>query len=176
VVYPTDTIYGLGASIFSRKAIEKVIKLKKASKHKLLSFISPDLKDVARWAFVPDYAYRIMRRITPGKYTFILRASQEVPKLLWQKRQTVGLRIPDSAVALGLARELGHPILSTSVPQGEGGFYADPDEIEREFRHDIDLILSAGVLANQPSTIVDFTEDSPRIIRPGAGDVRLLFG
>lgn len=174
VVYPTDTIYGLGADLLNKKALERIFKIKKTSNHKLLSFICPDLKNISEWAFLPNYAYRIMRRVTPGKYTFILKASPQIPKILLQKRHTVGIRIPDSPVAIGLALELGRPLLSTSVPMGEDGFHSDPLEIAARFRFDIDLILDAGVLSNQPSTIVDFTGDTPQILREGSGDVNLL--
>ena len=169
IVYPTDTIYGLGADLFNKGAMERIFKLKKTSRQKLLSFVCPDLAAVASWAYVPTSAYRILRRVTPGKYTFVLRASKEVPKILLQKRPTVGVRIPDSAVALGLVRELGRPLLSTSVPQGADDFYADPQEIAATFRHEIELVLDAGVLANQPSTIIDLSGPAPALLRAGAG-------
>jgi tRNA threonylcarbamoyl adenosine modification protein (Sua5/YciO/YrdC/YwlC family) len=169
IVYPTDTIYGLGADLFNKGAMARIFKLKKTSRQKLLSFICPDLAAVAEWALVPTSVYRIMRRVTPGKYTFILRASKEVPKILLQNRPTVGVRIPDSAVALGLASELGRPLLSTSVPQGEEDYYTDPAAIAETYKHDIELILDAGILANMPSTIVDFSGQFPEIIRHGAG-------
>ncbi|MFH2107392.1 MAG: L-threonylcarbamoyladenylate synthase [Chrysiogenia bacterium] len=169
IVYPTDTIYGLGADLFNKGAMERILKLKKTSRQKLLSFICPDLAAVAEWAYVPTSAYRVLRRVTPGKYTFVLRAGKLVPKILLQKRPTVGVRIPDSAVALGLVRELGRPLLSTSVPQGEDDYYTDPLVIAETFRHDIDLILDAGILANMPSTIVDLSGPAPAIIRLGSG-------
>jgi tRNA threonylcarbamoyl adenosine modification protein (Sua5/YciO/YrdC/YwlC family) len=169
IVYPTDTIYGLGADLFNKGAMERIFKLKKTSRQKLLSFVCLDLAQVADWAYVPTSSYRILRRVTPGKYTFVLRASKEVPKILLQKRPTVGVRIPDSAVALGLARELGRPLLSTSVPQGENDYYTDPQAIAETFRHDIDLVLDAGVQANQPSTIIDLSGPAPLLIRHGAG-------
>lgn len=174
VIYPTDTIYGLGADLFHRQAMERIFKIKKSSRHKLLSFICPDLKDIADWARVPDYAYRIMRRITPGPYTFVLRASANVPKILLQKRNTVGIRIPESAVAIGLARELGHPLLSTSVPLGAEDYYNDPAEMAERFKHEVALILDAGVLANLPSSIIDFSGSQPLILRRGAGDLGFL--
>lgn len=174
IVYPTDTIYGLGADLFNKEAMARIFKLKKTSRQKLLSFICPDLAAVSAWAYVSTSAYRVMRRVTPGKYTFILRASKEVPKILLQKRPTVGVRIPDSAVALGLVRELGHPLISTSVPQGEDDYYTDPAAIAQTYKHDIELILDAGILANMPSTIVDFSGQVPAIIRHGAGAIEPL--
>ncbi len=175
VVYPTDTIYGLGIDLFQKKAIERVLRLKKESRHKMLSFILPDLKQIAEWAIVPDYAYRIMRRVAPGPYTFVLRATKKVPKLLLSNQKTVGIRIPDSEVAIELVKELGRPILSTSVPAGQDGFYSDPQEIAERFRNEIDLILDAGVMMNTPSTVVDFSKDEPEIIREGAGDIEALY-
>lgn len=175
VVYPTDTIYGLGIDLFQKKAIERVLRIKKESKHKMLSFILPDLKQIAEWAIVPDYAYRIMRRVVPGPYTFILRATKKVPKLLLSNQKTVGIRIPDSEVAIELVKELGRPILSTSVPSGTDGFYTDPHEIAERFRNEIDLVLDAGVMMNIPSTVVDFSKDEPEIIREGAGDIEALY-
>ncbi|HEX7502920.1 MAG TPA: L-threonylcarbamoyladenylate synthase [Acidobacteriota bacterium] len=169
IVYPTDTIYGLGADLFNKGAMERIFKLKKTSRQKLLSFICPDLASVANWAYLPTSAFRVLRRVTPGKYTFVLRASKEVPKILLQKRLTVGVRIPDSAVALGLVRELGRPLLSTSVPQGEDDFFTDPQVIAETFRHDITLVLDAGVLANEPSTIIDLSGPAPVLLRRGAG-------
>jgi tRNA threonylcarbamoyl adenosine modification protein (Sua5/YciO/YrdC/YwlC family) len=171
IVYPTDTIYGLGADLFNKGAMERIFKLKRTSRQKLLSFICPDLAAVANWAYLPTSTYRILHRVTPGKYTFVLRASKEVPKILLQKRATVGVRIPDSPVALGLARELGRPLLSTSVPQGEEDFYTDPQAIADTFRHDVDLVLDAGLMANQPSTIIDLSGPATAVIRLGAGSL-----
>ncbi len=171
IVYPTDPIYGLGADLFNKGAMERIFKLKKTSRQKLLSFVCPDLAAVAEWAYVPTSAYRILRRVTPGRYTFVLRASKKVPKILLQKRSTVGVRVPDSAVALGLARELGRPLLSTSVPQGEDDFFTNPLAIAETFRHDVDLVLDAGPLANLPSTIIDLSTDAPAVIRHGAGPI-----
>ncbi len=174
VVYPTDTIYGLGVDLFNKEAMNRVFRIKRTSKHKLLSFVCPDLKDLARWAVIPTYAYKIMKRVTPGPYTFVLRATKEVPKLLLQKRKTVGIRIPDSIVVHSLLEGLGRPLLSTSVPLGHDGYYTDPQEIADMFNNDIDLVLDAGVMFNQPSTIVDFSNETPEIIREGSGDIDAL--
>ncbi len=174
IVYPTDTIYGLAADIYNKEAILKIFKIKKVSKQKLLSCICPDLKEIAKWAHVPNNVYRLMRRVLPGKYTFILPISKEVPKSILQKRVTVGIRVPDSNVARSLVLELGRPLLSTSVPKGADEYFTDPDEIAERYKYEIDLILDAGVLPNIPSTVVDFTLNPPEILREGAGDVNAL--
>jgi tRNA threonylcarbamoyl adenosine modification protein (Sua5/YciO/YrdC/YwlC family) len=174
IVYPTDTIYGLGVDLFNKQAMERVLRLKRTSQHKFLSFICPDLKDIARYAIVPDYGYKIMRRVAPGRYTFVLRANREIPKILIHHQKTIGVRIPDSKVAVSLCRELGRPILSASVPHGSDGYYTDPHEIAEKYKHEIDLVLDAGIMFNQPSTIVDFTGDEPVILREGSGDLAAL--
>lgn len=174
IVYPTDTIYGLGADINNKSAIERIFKIKQVSKHKLLSFIFPDLQDIAQYAHVPTNVFRIMKRVLPGKYTFILPASKEVPKIITQKRKTVGIRVPESEVARQIAAELGRPLISTSVPKEEDEYHTDPAEIAERYRYDIDLLLDGGILPDDPSTVVDFSVTPPRIIREGAGDIQLL--
>ena len=173
IVYPTDTIYGLAADLYNKKAMEKIKRIKQSEK-KLLSFILPDLKEISRYAIVPDYAYKSMRRVTPGPYTFVLNATKEVPKLLLFNRKTVGIRIPDAPFALKILQELGNPLLSTSVPLGESGYHTDPYEIKMKYENEIDLILDAGVMFNNPSTVVDFTGPEPVILREGAGDIGAL--
>jgi tRNA threonylcarbamoyl adenosine modification protein (Sua5/YciO/YrdC/YwlC family) len=175
IVYPTDTIYGLAADILNKDAVAKIFKIKQVSSHKLLSFIFADLTDIARWAHIPTNVYRIMRRVLPGKYTFILPASKEVPRGILEKRKTIGIRVPDSEVARSLVAELGRPLLSASVPKETDDYSTDPDEIAERYRYDIDLLLDAGVMPNLPSTIVDFSVDPPVIIREGAGDIDALF-
>ena len=174
LVYPTDTVYGLGGDVMNRNVYNRILKIKAASSHKLLTLICPDLKDIAKWAVVPDNAYRVMRRVIPGPYTFILRATKQVPKLLLQNRKTIGVRFPDSAVVQSLLEHLGGPIISSSVPQTNEHF-TDPEEIAKRFPYDIDLILDAGVMFNQPSTVIDFSGTEPEIIRKGAGDINALY-
>ncbi len=174
LVYPTDTVYGLGGDVMNRNVYDRILKIKAASSHKLLTLICPDLKDIANWAIVPDNAYRVMRRVIPGPYTFILRVTKQVPKLLLQNRKTIGIRFPDSAVVQNLLEHLGGPIISSSVPQTDENF-TDPEKIARRFPHDIDLILDAGIMFNQPSTVVDFSNPEPEIIREGAGDINALY-
>jgi len=177
IVYPTDTIYGLAADILHRDAVARIFKIKKVSRQKLLSLIFPDLKQIADWVHVPNSVYRVMRRVLPGAYTFILPAASEVPRsfLKLQNRRTLGIRVPDSAVARSLAEALGRPLLSTSVPKGSDDFITDPREIAEQYRYQIDLILDIGLMPRIPSTVVDFTVDPPEIIREGAGDVRAIF-
>lgn len=174
IVYPTDTVYGLGADLYNKRAMERIHRIKKISPNKPLSFILPDLKDISIYANVDDYAYKIMKRVTPGSYTFILKATKHVPKLMLFKRTTVGIRIPDAPLALAISQELGNPILSTSVPLGENSYHTDPQEIADNFINEIDLILDAGILFNNPSTVVDLTGDYPEINREGAGDIEAL--
>ena len=174
IVYPTDTIYGLGADILNKEALLKIFKIKRVSKHKLLSLICPDFKSISDWAHVPNNAFRIMRRVLPGKYTFILPASKEAPKTIIQKRNTLGIRIPDSILTRNLAAELGRPILNTSVPKGEDDFFTNPQEIIERFKYEIDLIIDAGIMPNIPSTVVDFSVNPPEILRIGAGDIKAL--
>lgn len=174
LVYPTDTVYGLGGDVMNRNVYDRILKIKAVSSHKLLTLICPDLKDISNWAVVPDDAYRIMRRVIPGPYTFIMKATRQVPKILLQKRKTIGVRFPDSPVVQSLLEHLGRPIISSSVPPIDD-YFTDPEEIAARFPHDIDLILDAGVMFNQPSTVVDFSVSEPEIIREGAGDIDALY-
>ena len=171
IIYPTDTVYGIGCDIYNKKALERVFDIKQDSGTKLLSFVIPNLKEIARYAKVSDYAYKSMRHLLPGPYTFILPAAREVPKKLWSKRQTVGIRIPKHNVALTLAKELGNPIISTSVTNRKGLVLYNPLEIKMIFNAQVDLMLASGNLQGEPSSIIDLSSDTPEIIRFGAGDV-----
>src|SRR3989339_1498522 len=170
IVYPTDTIYGLGADITSKKAIDRIytIKNKQATG---FSFIIYDLKHVAEYAHVSDYAYKLMKRLLPGPYTFILKATKNVPKKLIPKKKTVAIRIPDNEICLAMVKELGQPIISTSVNITGEPYFTDPIEIEKQFGDKIDMIIDSGPLPNDPSTVIDLTGDEPIIIRQGKGDV-----
>ncbi|MCK4558900.1 MAG: threonylcarbamoyl-AMP synthase [Calditrichia bacterium] len=175
ICYPTDTVYGLGASIKNKRAIEQISRIKRIANRKLLSFICKDLKDISCYAHVSNQAYKIMRRCLPGPYTFILPATSETPKRLSQKRRTVGIRIPDNILCRLLVDQLGTPILSTSVPAGPDEILNDPYEIERRIGENLDLILNGGILVSEPSTVVDLTNHEPVIIREGAGDPALIY-
>ncbi|TSA28298.1 MAG: threonylcarbamoyl-AMP synthase [Ignavibacteriales bacterium] len=175
IIYPTDTVYGIGCDIFNKEALERVYAIKQDAGTKLFSFICPNLKNIAKYAKVSDYAYRVMKKLLPGPYTFVLPAAHEVPKKLWTKRRTVGIRIPKNNIALTLASELGNPIVSTSVTTRKGEILFDPLEIQVIFNSQIDLMLSAGALEGKPSSIVDLSGEEPEIIREGAGDLSMFF-
>jgi tRNA threonylcarbamoyl adenosine modification protein (Sua5/YciO/YrdC/YwlC family) len=175
IIYPTDTVYGIGCDIFNKEALERVYFIKQETGTKLFSFICPDLKDIAKYAKVSDFAYKRMKKLLPGPYTFVLPAAKEVPKTLWTKRKTVGIRIPDNKVALTLAKELGNPIISTSVTNRKGVVLFDPEEIKLIFNTQVDLMLSVGALEGVPSSIIDLSSEEPEIIREGAGDVSIFY-
>lgn len=174
IIYPTDTVYGIGCDIFNNDALQRIFNIKNDGITKLFSFVCPNLKDIAKYARVSDYAYRSMKHLLPGPYTFVLPASKEVPKTLWTKRKTVGIRVPKHNVALQLAAELGNPIISTSVTNRAGQIMTDPEEIKTVFNPLVDLMLSAGSLPNKPSSIVDLSDEEPEILREGAGDVSIF--
>jgi tRNA threonylcarbamoyl adenosine modification protein (Sua5/YciO/YrdC/YwlC family) len=169
IAYPTDTVYGLGCDITNRQAIDRIRRMKRMDEGQLLSFVCPDLSDIARYGVVQDFAYRIMRRLVPGPYTFILQATRDVPKVLHMKRKTVGIRVPDHPVALTLARELGSPVASTSASL-DGEILIDPREMEERFA-DLDLVIDTDGVGAVPSTIIDLSGDAPVVVREGAGPV-----
>ncbi len=172
--YPTDTIYGLGCDLFNQEAIRKIHRLKKVEGKKPLSFICSDLKDISRYAHVSNYAYKMMKRLLPGPYTFVLTATKLVPKIAMTKQNTVGIRIPDNKICLSLVRELGHPIISTSVYKPDENLYNDPAEIEERFAKQLDLVIDGGVIVPEHSSIIDLTDEFPKVIRKGKGDVSLF--
>ncbi|HSP87528.1 MAG TPA: L-threonylcarbamoyladenylate synthase [Ignavibacteriaceae bacterium] len=174
IIYPTDTVYGIGCDILNKPALERIFNIKNDSGTKLFSFICSDLKDIARYAKVSDYAYRTMKHLLPGPYTFILPAAKEVPKKLWSNRKTVGIRVPDHPVCLNIVRELGHPIISTSTTNRKGEVIFDPLEIRTIFNTQVDLMLASGNLKNDQSSVVDLSTEEPEVIREGAGDVSLF--
>lgn len=175
IIYPTDTVYGLGCDIFNSDAVKRIYDIKNESETKLFSFICPDLKDIAKYAKVSDFAYKTIKRLVPGAYTFVLPAAKEVPKKLWTKRKTVGIRVPNNQIALMLAKELGNPIISTSTTTRLGKSLINPDEIRSIFEFSVDLMLSTGSLGNDSSSIVDLSNDEPDIIREGSGDLSLFY-
>lgn len=171
IIYPTDTIYGLGCSILQPKAIEKVCRIKGIPPEKArLTFIVHNLSDLSRYARpISTAVYRLLKTHLPGPYTFILPASREVPRMLKNKKDTIGLRIPDNPIALAIIRELGHPILSTSLPGEMVEEYTDPETIFENFGRQVDLVVDGGIGGMIPSTVIDCTGEEPLVIREGAG-------
>jgi tRNA threonylcarbamoyl adenosine modification protein (Sua5/YciO/YrdC/YwlC family) len=172
IVYPTDTIYGLGCDIYQHKAIERICRIKNVQPEKAnLSFICYDLSDLSHYARQLDTpVYRSLKQHLPGPYTFILQASKEVPKLLKTKKDTVGIRVPDNRIARCIVKELGNPILSTTLPGDFVEDYTDPEIIHDRFEKLVDVVIDAGIGGMVPSTIVDFTTPQPEVIRAGAGE------
>ena len=172
IIYPTDTIYGLGCDIRHPKAIERICRIKQIEPAKAkLSFICNDLSDLSKYTkSISTPLYRILKHYLPGPYTFILPASREVPKILKSKKDTIGLRIPDNLIAQIIVRELGFPILSTSLPGEMVEEYTDPDLMHRNFEKLVDIVVDGGIGGMVPSTIIDCTGSEPELIRQGLGE------
>jgi tRNA threonylcarbamoyl adenosine modification protein (Sua5/YciO/YrdC/YwlC family) len=174
VAYPTDTFYGIGCDIMNKKAIEKIYLLKQRKKNKPFSFICPDLKNISLYAKVSNMAYRNMKRLLPGPYTFVLSGSKMVPKIMLTKRRSAGIRVPDNKIALALASELEHPMISTSATDPEGKVFEDPSLLHDYFKNSIDVVIDGGPVPGAPSSVVSLIDDIPQIIRYGAGDVEIF--
>ena len=172
IIYPTDTIYGLGCDIFQRKAVERICRIKQVDQQKAqLSFICNDLSDLSAYSkSISTPLYRLLKQYLPGPYTFILPASKEVPKILKSKKDTIGLRVPDNEIARTIVKELNHPLLSASLPGEMVEEYTDPEEIYEKFKKLVDIVVDGGIGGMIPSTIVDCTTDEPIIIREGLGE------
>ena len=173
IIYPTDTVYGMGCDIYHARAIERIARLKKIKPEKAqFSFIVSDLSHLSGYSrFVNNDIFKLMKSKLPGPYTFILHASNNVPKILKNTKKTVGIRIPDNRIILEIVRELGHPILTTSIHDDDKiiDYTTDPELIYENFRDKVDLVIDGGFGGNIPSTIIDCTGEQPEIIRMGAG-------
>jgi tRNA threonylcarbamoyl adenosine modification protein (Sua5/YciO/YrdC/YwlC family) len=174
VVYPTDTYYGIGCDLLNPKAIERIYQLKRRDKSKPFSFICSDLTNISRYAKVSNYAYRTMKRLLPGPYTFILEGSKLVPKIMLTKRKTAGIRVPDNEICLALVRELGNPIITTSAATAEGESFHDASLIHDHYGRQVDIVIDGSVVSGEPSSVVSLIDDTPEILRRGAGDVSLF--
>lgn len=172
IIYPTDTIYGIGCDIFQPKAIERICRIKQVVPEKAqLSFICSDLSDLSQYTkSISTPLYRLLKSYLPGPYTFILPASKEVPKILKSKKDTIGLRIPDNLIARTIVRELGHPILSATLPGEMVEEYTDPEMMQENFGKLVNLVVDGGIGGWTPSTIVDCTKEPPELIRQGLGE------
>ncbi|MBF0204264.1 MAG: threonylcarbamoyl-AMP synthase [Desulfamplus sp.] len=176
IAYPTDTFYGIGCDIMNKKAIERVYQLKNRDKNEPFSFICSDLKHISEYAKVSNFAYRNMKRVLPGPFTLILPGSKMVPKIMLTKRKTAGIRVPDNNIVLSIARELGHPILSTSASDASKTktIFSDPSLLHDHFGILLDAVIDGGPVPNVASSVVSLIDDVPEIIRYGAGDVSVF--
>jgi tRNA threonylcarbamoyl adenosine modification protein (Sua5/YciO/YrdC/YwlC family) len=172
IIYPTDTIYGLGCDIFQHKAIERICWIKKVDPKKAqLSFICSDLSHLSDYAKqISTSTYRLLKEYLPGPYTFILPASKMVPKILQSKKDTIGLRIPDNKIARAIIEELGRPILSASLPGEMIEDYTDPEIMYENFSSEVDIVIDGGIGGTIPSTVIDCTKEKYEVIRMGAGE------
>ena len=177
IIYPTDTIYGLGCDIFNHKAVERIRHLKKIKEKQLnLSFICYDLRHIDEYTKRLDTPkFKLMKRLLPGPYTFILQSSSKVPKILNVKKKTVGIRVPDNNIPREIVRELGNPIITTSIYNDDIQDYAtDPEIIYEEFGNLVDLVIDGGPGKIHHSTVIDYTTDEPIVVREGMGEVDFL--
>lgn len=174
LVYPTDSCYALGCALGAKEAMQRIRQLRHAGKDHFFTVVCRDLSEIARFARVENWQYRLLKSSTPGPYAFVLRATREVPRrLLRARRKTVGIRVPDHAVVQALLKEYPEPMLSTTLQlPGDDGPMTDGREIEQRIGHAVDVILDGGNCGLEPSTIVDLSGDSPRLLRAGKGDPR----
>lgn len=172
VIYPTDTVYGIGCDILQPQAIDRICRLKGLQPHKAnLSFICNDLSHLSEFTKpISTPTFRILKEHLPGPYTFILPASKMVPRILQSNKSTIGLRIPDHPIPLALVRELGRPILSTSLPGDQVEDTTDPDVMYENYGNRLDAVIDGGPGGTTPSTVVDCSGEEPVVIREGAGE------
>jgi tRNA threonylcarbamoyl adenosine modification protein (Sua5/YciO/YrdC/YwlC family) len=178
IIYPTDTVYAIGCDIQNKKALERVCQIKGIDPDKaLFSCICPDLKTVSEYAIhITDTVFKMMRRACPGPYTFILEASKNIPRHFQSRRKTVGVRIVDHPIPLALVKALGRPILTTSLPDTENHYPADPEEIDATYGHLVAVMIDGGWGGTEASTIIDCSkgDDEIMVIREGKGSLDIL--
>ena len=169
IAYPTDTYYGIGCDLMSKKGIDRLYALKDRDRKKPLSFLCPDLSDVSRYAIVSSYAYRTMKQLTPGPFTFVLAATKLVPQMMQTKQRQVGIRVPQAPLMLAIAARLGRPIVTTSALDAENQPLIDARSIKDALGNRLDLILDGGVQHSEPSTVVSLIDDQIEVLRQGKG-------
>lgn len=178
VIYPTDTVYGLGCDIFNQKAIERLCRLKGVKPGKMsFSFICNDLSHISEYTLNLDTpTYKLMKKALPGPFTFILKANNSIPKLFKNNKKTVGIRVPDHPIPRAIVAELGHPIITTSIHHEDEilDYITDPELIYERFGKLVDIVIDGGWGGIEPSTVVDCTGDFPEVVREGKGDPDLL--
>jgi tRNA threonylcarbamoyl adenosine modification protein (Sua5/YciO/YrdC/YwlC family) len=169
IAYPTDTYYGIGCDLQSKKGIDRLYALKDRDRRKPFAFLCPDLSDVSNYALVSNFAYRTMKQLTPGPFTFVLEATRLVPQMMQNKQRQVGIRVPQAPLMLAIAAKLGRPIVTTSATADDGHVLIDAKDIKDELGNRLDLILDGGVQPNEPSTVVSLIGDQIEILRQGKG-------
>ena len=174
IAYPTDTHYGIGCDILNKRSIERIYQLKQRSKNQPFSFICSDLKNISHYAKVSNYAYKTMKRLLPGPYTFILEGSRLVPKIMLTKRKSAGIRVPDHPICISLVKALGNPIISTSATLPDGSLLFDASLIQDFFKGRLDAVIDGGAVSGKPSSVISLINDAPEVIRKGMGDVSLF--
>jgi tRNA threonylcarbamoyl adenosine modification protein (Sua5/YciO/YrdC/YwlC family) len=172
VVYPTDSSYALGCHIGDKGAMERIRRIRKLDERHNFTLVCRDLSEIATYAKVDNSAYRLIKSLTPGPYTFILTATHEVPRRLQHpRRRTIGIRVPDNAIAQALLAELGAPLMSTTlILPGREWPLADPEEIREALGNQVDLVIDGGNCGIEPTTVVDLVEGTPQVSRRGKGD------
>jgi len=174
IAYPTDTYYGIGCDIMNKKAIEKIYQLKQRNRIKPFSFICSGLKNISDYAKVSNYAYKTMKRLLPGPYTFVLEGSKLVPKIMLTKRKTAGIRVPNHPICLELVETLGNPVITTSATMPDGTNFFDPSLIHDFFHPRIDVVIDGGPVPGHPSSVISLINDMPEVIRKGRGDITVF--
>lgn len=172
IAFPTDSGYSLGCLLDNKRGVDRICQIRQLDKHHNFTLMCKDLSELSSYAFVDNTTFRLLKNNTPGKYVFILQASKEVPRrLMNEKRKTIGLRIPDHNIDLALLDVLGQPLMTTTlILPDDTDAQSDPDEIEEKIGHQLDAIIHGGYIGQQPTTIVDLTNDYPDVIRKGSGD------
>lgn len=173
VVYPTDCAYALGCHLGDKSALEKIKRIRQLDDKHNFTLVCRDLSEISTYAKVDNSAYRLLKAHTPGAYTFILKATSEVPRrLLHPKRRTIGIRIPENEIALALTESLGEPIMSTSlIMPGEEMPLMDPYDIREVLQHHVDLVIDGGYCGMEATSVINLVDEVPEVIRQGAGDV-----
>ncbi|MEN5015354.1 L-threonylcarbamoyladenylate synthase [Erwinia sp. Eh17-17] len=174
IVYPTDSGYALGCKLEDKNAMERICRIRQLDGSHNFTLMCRDLSELSTYAHVDNTAFRLIKNNTPGNYTFILKATKEVPRrLMSEKRKTIGLRVPSNPIALALLEALNEPMMSTSLMLPGNDFTeSDPEAIQDEIGKLVDLIIHGGYLGQQPTTVIDLTENTPEVIREGVGDIQ----
>jgi len=172
IVYPTDTVYGLGCCITNKKGIDRINSIKASVKPRSIMF--SDIKSMSMYAKISNEAFRVLRNLLPGPYTIILPATRLVPRLLQSNRKSIGVRIPDHWFCKAIVDEIGEPIITTSVPLYHERLHIDPVEIDDDLGHRVDVIVDSGILPDIPSTMVSLETGIPQVIREGLGPVDIF--